>query len=116
MGNARGFGKFLQDQLRPHSALLGDTTQQLFYAPQHSKNGMPVPMTLGWHIGAGRGVPFFYKEGGGGGFHSMMRVYPSSGTGTVIMTNATAFDVCKVLDALDHRFLPATDDVREYAG
>lgn len=30
VGTTRGFGKFLQDQLRPHSALFNDTTRQLF--------------------------------------------------------------------------------------
>jgi D-alanyl-D-alanine carboxypeptidase len=35
-------------------------------------------MTLGWHIGELNGTRFFYKEGGGRGFHSMMRVYPVS--------------------------------------
>jgi CubicO group peptidase (beta-lactamase class C family) len=116
VGNARGFGKFLQDQLRPHSALFVDTTQQLFYAPQRTSNGTSVPMTLGWHIGTLDGVRFFYKEGGGGGFHSMMRAYPSSGTATVVMTNATCFDVGKLLDAMDPGFLSATGDVREHAG
>jgi D-alanyl-D-alanine carboxypeptidase len=116
VGNARGFGRFLQDQLRPHSALFGVTTQQLFYTAQHTKNRTAIPMTLGWHIGTADGVRFFHKEGGGGGFHSMMRAYPSSRIAAVIMTNATGFDVCKVLDALDPRFLSATDDVRERAG
>ena len=35
--------------------------------------GRPIPMTLGWHIG--NGTAYFFKEGGGGGFHSEMRVY-----------------------------------------
>ena len=47
------------------------------------------------------------KEGGGGGFHSMMRVYPSAGLGTVIMTNTTGFKVSKTVDVLDRRFLAA---------
>jgi len=105
VGNARGFGKFLQDQVRPQSALLGDAARQLFYAPQRSRDGKSLPMTLGWHIGIAGGARFFHMEGGGGGFHSMMRVYPSFGTATVVMTNTTGFDVSKLLDALDSRFL-----------
>ena len=62
-------------------------------------------MTLGWHIGSGNGVSFFYKEGGGGGFHSLMRPYPTSGLATVMMTNATGFDVRRLLDAVDPQFL-----------
>jgi hypothetical protein len=51
------------------------------------------------------GVRFFYKEGGGGGFHAMMRLYPSSGLGTIVMTNATAADVKGYLDTADRQFL-----------
>jgi D-alanyl-D-alanine carboxypeptidase len=50
---------------------------------------------------------FYYKEGGGGGFHGMMRVYPASGIGTVIMTNATGFDVRACLNGVDRQFLDA---------
>jgi D-alanyl-D-alanine carboxypeptidase len=62
-------------------------------------------MTLGWHVGELDGARFFYKEGGGGGFHAMMRLYPAAGIGTVVMTNATQFDVRQVLDATDASFL-----------
>ena len=93
VGTASGFGKFLQDQLRERSVLLNDPTRHLFYAPQQTTRGTPVAMTLGWHIADLVGTRFFYKEGGGGGFHCMMRVYPGDGIGTVVMTNATGFDV-----------------------
>lgn len=105
VGTARGFGKFLQDQLRQHSRLFGDTTRSLFYAPQQTRQGTPVAMTLGWHIGRWGGTRFLYKEGGGGGFHSVMRVYPANGIATVMMTNATGFDVNRCLNTLDTQFL-----------
>lgn len=60
-------------------------------------------MTLGWHIGDRDARRFFYKEGGGG-FHCMMRLYPGDGFGTVVMTNATGFDVAKLLDVTDPAF------------
>jgi len=104
VGTTRGFGVFLQDQLRPHSRLFDDRTRNLFYEQQHTKQGAAIPMTLGWHIGATGGAGFFFKEGGGGGFHSMMRVYPGDGIGTVVMTNATGFDVRRLLDDMDPRF------------
>ena len=105
VGTARGFGKFLQDQLRPHSGLFTDNIRRQFYAPQCTKDAIPVQMTLGWNIGTARGARCFYKEGGGGGFHSMMRIYESRGVATVVMTNATNFDVSKLLDELDCRFV-----------
>ena len=105
IGAARGFGRFLQDQLRPRSALFTDATCRLFYEQQHTNGGSAIAMTLGWHIGATRGARFFYKEGGGGGFHSMMRLYACAAVATVVMTNATGFDVSRLLDRLDGRFL-----------
>jgi len=107
VGSAGAFGTFLQDQLRERSVLLNDTTRRLFYAQQQTVRGTPVAMTLGWHIGNADGPHFFYKEGGGGGFHCMMRVYPSAGIGTVVMTNATGFDVRGLLDTLDPSFVGA---------
>jgi len=109
VGSARGFGKFLQDQLRPHSVLFDDRTRELFYAPQRTKAGAGISMTLGWHIGTVDGVRCFYKEGGGGGFHSMMRVYPSAGIATAVMTNATGFGVHRLLDEMDPPFLASTE-------
>lgn len=108
VGTAQGFGRFLQDQLRPHSTIFSDATRNLFYAPQHTTQGGSTSMTLGWHIGDLGSRRFFYKEGGGGGFRSMMRVYPESGMATVVMTNATAFDVRACLDEVDRQFLEET--------
>jgi len=104
IGTAAAFGRFLQDQLRPRSVLFGDTTRALFYEPQRTTTGAVVTMTPGWHIGASDGQRFYYKEGGGGGFHCMMRMYPASGHGSVVMTNATGFDVAGFLDRTDRQF------------
>lgn len=108
VGTAAGFAKFLQDQLRAHSLLFANTTRDLFFAPQHTRAGTSIPMTLGWHIGAVGRAQFFYKEGGGGGFHSMMRIYPASRIATVVLTNATTFDVRGLLDAIDPPCLAST--------
>ena len=61
-------------------------------------------MTLGWHLGMMGGVHYFYKEGGGAGFHSEMRVYPTKGLATVIMTNMTSFNSRKRLGKIDQLF------------
>ena len=46
-----------------------------------------------------------YKEGGGGGFHCMVRLYPKFGFGMVVMTNATGCKVRSLLDAVAPTFL-----------
>lgn len=105
VGTAKGFARFLQDQLATRSRILGDDMRALFFERQQLASGTPMPMTLGWHVGGTHGRAFFYKEGGGGGFHSMMRLYRDRGVGTVIMVNATGFDVGATLDRLDPEFL-----------
>jgi CubicO group peptidase (beta-lactamase class C family) len=105
IGTARGFGRFLQDQLRAHSALFDDATRSLFYTQQQTSDGRPVAMTLGWHVGTLGGMRFYYKEGGGGGFHCEMRLYPQAGRATIVMTNATAIDVTRALNRIDPAFL-----------
>jgi D-alanyl-D-alanine carboxypeptidase len=106
VGSAAGFGRLLQDQLGKHSRLFGDATRATFCEQQRTPAG-PIAMTLGWHIGSVGGVRFFYKEGGGGGFHSMMRLYPERGVGSVVMVNATSFNVRALLDTVDAAFLTA---------
>ena len=106
VGTAGAFGAFLRDQLQPQSRLFSDRTRGLFYTPsRHSDARAAIAMTLGWHIGSVDGTRFFFKEGGGGGFHCMMRVYPEDGIGTVLMTNATGFDVRRFLDDTDQGFV-----------
>lgn len=104
VGSASGFAKFLMDQLQPHSVLLNDTLRRLLYTAERTTRGTPIPMTLGWHVGNMDGSEFFYKEGGAGGFHCMMRVYPERGIATVVMTNATGFDARRCLDTADRKW------------
>lgn len=105
VGTARGFGALLQDQLRPRSVLLDNPARELLYTAQRTLARRVVPMTLGWHMGDLNGIPFFYKEGGGGGFHCEMRVYRVNRLATTVMTNATGFDVKGCLNSQDAAFL-----------
>jgi hypothetical protein len=62
-------------------------------------------MTLGWHVASESPHAYLFKEGAGGGFHSMMRLYPNHGMGTVLMANATTVNVRRALDSLDDPLL-----------
>jgi D-alanyl-D-alanine carboxypeptidase len=101
VGTARGFGRFLQDQLRATSALLRAETKRLLETPQTDRAGRPIPMTLGWHLGRANGSAYFFKEGGGGGFHGEMRIYPAQAIGSAVMTNGTAFNAGRFLNRMD---------------
>jgi CubicO group peptidase (beta-lactamase class C family) len=105
IGTARSFSRLLQDQLRTDSVLFTAETKRLFEVQQADQADRPIPMTLGWHIGKVDGTTFFFKEGGGGGFHSEMRLYGTEGIGSVVMVNSTQFDSARFLNDLDAVFL-----------
>jgi CubicO group peptidase (beta-lactamase class C family) len=105
VGTVSGIGRFLQDQLRPRSSILGEPGIHNFYEQQSTDNGSLAPMSLGWHIGTLKGLRFYFKEGGGGGFHSLMRHYPKPGFASVVMCNATLFNVRGLLDTTDAAIL-----------
>jgi D-alanyl-D-alanine carboxypeptidase len=104
IGTTAAFGAWLGDLLG-ESRTLSAAARAWLFEQQHLTSGEPVPMTLGWHIGELDGVRHYFKEGGGGGFHSMMRLYPERGFGSVIIGNATGFRAGKALDELDRLLL-----------
>ena len=105
IGTARGFGRFLQDQLRVESVLFGLKSKSLLETRQTDGAGRPIPMTLGWHVGETHGVAYFFKEGGGGGFHCEMRIYPTQGIASVVLVNSTEFSTTEFLNRVDRTFV-----------
>jgi CubicO group peptidase (beta-lactamase class C family) len=63
-------------------------------------SGRKLDVGFGWfRRGADRAAGDFWEHlGGGGGFWSMMRVYPAEGTGVLTMGNATGYDHGAVAD------------------
>jgi D-alanyl-D-alanine carboxypeptidase len=105
VGTANAFARFLRDQLSPASVLLGPDARQLLEARQNTAAGVPIPMTLGWHIGGNGESTYLFKEGGGGGFHSEMRLYRRQGIASVVLANSTGFRSTRFLDEVDAIFL-----------
>lgn len=105
VGTAPGFAKFLQDQLHTESVLFNAETKKLLETQQADAKGQAIPMTLGWHVGETQGVRYLFKEGGGGGFHAEMRLYPTQGMASVVMVNNTQFDSKAFLHRVDSAFL-----------
>lgn len=104
-GSARSIGVFLQDQMYDHSLLFTKETRNLFFQQQRNNEGEPVEMTLGWHVGTAGGVKYYFKEGGGGGFHSEMHIYPSHRLASVVISNNTSFDTKGFLNEVDREFI-----------
>jgi CubicO group peptidase (beta-lactamase class C family) len=99
--SGRMVAAFLRDQLQELSVLFGSGVRRLFYEQQKNNAGAPVTMSLGWHIGSAKGKRYYFKEGGGGGFHGEIRIYPDAGIASVVLGNSAAFPATTVLAALD---------------
>jgi CubicO group peptidase (beta-lactamase class C family) len=105
---ARGYARFLQDLLRPSSRLLGPETKRLLFTPQRDNTGRALPSTLGFHTGELDGVPYISKPGGGPGFNSNLRIYPSRRFATVFLSNqmrASESSIQSLSDSLDRDLL-----------
>jgi CubicO group peptidase (beta-lactamase class C family) len=105
IGTARAFSVILLDLLAERPILLGHQSRELLFTRQKTGSGKELDMTLGWHIGDLEGTRYYYKEGGGAGFRSEMRIYRSRGMASVIMTNRTSFNSRSALSRLDGLFL-----------
>ena len=101
IGSASAFSRILQSLLSEQSVLLSAKTKQHLYAQQQDHSGNSIDMTLGWHIGELNDNKYYFKEGGGAGFHAEMRIYPEMNLATVLMVNRTSFNTNKYLSKLD---------------
>jgi CubicO group peptidase (beta-lactamase class C family) len=105
VGSGRSLAIFLQDLLRDQPILFSSKTRDLFFEQQKNNEGQLIQMTLGWHIGMVKDLNYYYKEGGGAGFHGEMRIYPGKNYASIAIANNTSFDVKKFLNMADKQFL-----------
>lgn len=105
IGSARAFSQILQSLLSDNSVLLSDNVKPFLYSQEKDNSGKAIAMTLGWHIGEKNDKLYYFKEGGGAGFHSEMRIYPDMNLATVLMVNRTSFNTRKQLNKLDIAFM-----------
>lgn len=75
----------------------GEGRRRAVLAPYQLENDRTAPMTCALHVGNG----FLFKEGGGAGFHSELRLYPSHGAASVLIANSSELDVKHVLTEID---------------
>lgn len=105
---ARGYACFLQDFLQPSSRVLAAESKRLLFTPQTDNKGRALPTTLGFHTGELDGVPYISKPGGGPGFNSNLRIYPSRRLATVYLSNqmrASEASIQRFSDNLDRALL-----------
>lgn len=90
VGSAPGFLPLLREMLSPEDGLLGASSKQEMLSLQ--AEGAAGIMScdgvgLAWKLGHADGVEFWNHEGGGPGFCSETRLYPSAGLGIVVLMN-----------------------------
>jgi len=108
IGTARGFSRFLQDQLRVKPVLISSETKKLFFSHQKNNKGQDIITTLGWHRGQLSDTRYYGKPGGGPGFQSNIRVYPERRIATAWFINATGASeraINKFTDSVDRNFV-----------
>jgi D-alanyl-D-alanine carboxypeptidase len=106
LGNARGFGRYLQAILRREGPLSEELVRVMF-EPGRLANGERTPAAHGWFRGEVEGHVYFQHAGGGGGYYAEIRVYPGLGRASVLMMNRSAMKDDRLLDRLDALLLPA---------
>jgi D-alanyl-D-alanine carboxypeptidase len=104
VSSAKAISAFLRDVLRSESVLFSAETKMLFLKQQKNNDGKYIEMSLGWHIKTFNNIKYYFKEGGGGGFHCEMRIYPSQNIASVVIANNTSFDAGGFLNDVDKEF------------
>ena len=101
LGTARGLVPFLQRLIEISGGGAGEPLRHALVEPRRLANGRAIPMTAALHIGDG----FLFKEGGGAGFHSELRLHVARGAASVVIANASELGVKRLLFDVDRVLL-----------
>ncbi|MFC1539262.1 serine hydrolase domain-containing protein [Candidatus Latescibacterota bacterium] len=104
IGNARGFGHYLQTFLQGNVLIRNESKSALFKI-QTLNNGASIDMGLSWFFGRLDKDVFFAHSGGGGGYYCEIRLYIEKKMASVIMFNRTGLRDERILDKIDKYFL-----------
>ena len=82
-------------------------------------HGTPQSIGLGWHLDGSHEMRSCYHLGGGAGYRSELRIYPSLGYGIGVMGNETSYDagaVTRMIVSAPAKEGGATDHARKHLG
>lgn len=101
---------FCQELLKNNGKLLSKPSVDEMLTEQQTSKGKNTAMTLGWFKGSINENEYYCHAGGGGGYYSEIRIYPTLGLGSVIMTNSSGMSDDRILDKLDFENIEKTND------
>jgi len=101
LGSALGLVPFVQRVLSMARRPVEDAQRRALTEPRRLANGRVIAMTAGLHVGDG----FLFKEGGGAGFHSELRIHAERGTASVAIANSSEIDIKRLLSEVDRATL-----------
>lgn len=96
---------YCQELLKNNGKILPKSSIEEMLTEQQTTKGKNTGMTLGWFKGTLNESDYYCHAGGGGGYYSEIRIYPSLGLGSVIMTNSSGMSDKRILDQLDIQYL-----------
>ena len=105
MASSREYSKIFMDLLDDKSVLLSpESINTLFTLQRHYDD---KSIAISWFKGEmqGKGLPYFYHQGGGMGYVAEVRIYPEMGIGSLILMNRTEVDTLSILNALDSEYI-----------
>jgi CubicO group peptidase (beta-lactamase class C family) len=104
-GNALGWAALLTAIARRDPQLLPAKMYDWLFAPQTLASGAPTGHALSWSTGRLCDHDYLCHAGGGPGYAAEIRVYPSLGAASVLLSNTTILHDARLLDGLDVNWL-----------
>ena len=104
--------------LEPSSIAEMLTPQRSYHGEEFSTRGheMPKLVGLGWHLAGDGETRSCYHLGGGAGYRSELRLYPSLGYGIAVMGNETSYEtgaITRLMVSRQNRERHETDLARQ---
>lgn len=83
----------LKDGEGENGRVLATSSVHAMLKPAPLRDGKPSAFGLAWRLGTIDGEPYAEHEGGGGGFHAELRLYPRKGYAVAVLANETSAPV-----------------------
>ncbi len=106
-GNVQGWAPLLTALATRDPRLLPAREYDALFAPQTLASGKPTGHSLAWFTGRLAGHDYLCHAGGGPGYGAEIRIYPTLGAASALLTNTTIVSDLRLLDRLDTSWLPS---------